>query len=125
MGWGDFIRGAPIVGDIAGGFGMKTTAEKEKIKALEKVVTDLQAYRPEMIQTRQNALDNAMQLFGPVNNALVEAYGSNAALPIAEATKSPYPDDVMANMQPAAIKAKEQSKDPRSIQALRKSGWIK
>jgi len=124
----DFVGGIPFVGDIARSGGMETSldqANKDKQKALEKVISDLQAYRPEHIQTRMTALDNAMGLFEPMNKALVSAYGSGAALPLKQASQSPFSDQAMAAMQPAAIKAKEQGKDPRAIQALRKSGWIK
>jgi len=125
MSFGDFVRGVPLAGDIAGSFGVRTTAEKEKQRALEKVISDLQAYRPEMIQTRVHAMDNAMKLFQPVNRALVNAYGSGAAFPIAEATKSPYSDEAMAAMQPGAIKASENAKDPKAVQAMRKQGFFK
>lgn len=106
MSFGDFFRGIPGIGDIAGAAGLRTSAEKEHQKALEKVLTDLAAYRPEMIQTRQTALDNAMKLFAPVNRALVGAYGEGAALPIEQATQSPYSDEAMAKMRKAATVTK-------------------
>lgn len=98
-GTNDTLRGIPIAGDIFGGFGMRTSGEKNKQKALERVLKMLAQYRPEMLQTRQNSIDNTMKLFGPMNASLVKAYGEDAALPLQEASQSPYPDDVMASIQ--------------------------
>jgi hypothetical protein len=113
----DFVGNIPVIGGLAKSAGMETSetrAAKAKQKAIEQVMLDLQAYRPEMIQTRQNSIDNAMKLFQPMNNALVKAYGSGAALPLAEASKSPYSDQAMAAMTPAGIKAKaDAAKDPK------------
>ena len=104
MAFKDFLRGVPGVGDVFGGFGMTTTAEDNKQKALEKALSDLKAYRPEAIQMRQNSLDNAMKLFQPLNTALGQQYGADAMLPLQEATKSPM-DQAMKNM--AATQAAE------------------
>jgi len=104
-GMNDFVRGIPLVGGIAGGMGMKTSAENNKMRAMERALRLLQQYRPETLQTRQNTLDNAMKLFAPVNRKLVELYGSGAAMPIAEATKSPFPDEAMASMRATSPEA--------------------
>jgi hypothetical protein len=95
---GDVARVIPIIGDIYAGSGVRTKQEKDKQTALERALQMMMQYRPEQIQTRQNAIDSAMQLFGPVNNALVEAYGENARLPIQEASQNPFGDKAMAEM---------------------------
>lgn len=101
-GFNDFVRKIPFIGDLYGGLGVETAAEVNKKRAMDKVMRMLVQYRPEQLQTRQNSLDNAMKLFKPVNRALVNAYGSDAALPIEKASKSPFPDQVMADMKGAA-----------------------
>jgi hypothetical protein len=111
MAFKDFLRGIPLAGDVFGGFGMTTTAEDNKQKAIEKALADLKAYRPEAIQMRQNSLDNAMKLFEPLNTVLGQQYGADAMLPLKEATKSPM-DDAMTSMRTTqaaeAAKAAEQ-----------------
>jgi|SRR6185436_12151599 len=108
----DTIRSVPIFGDIAGGFGMSTSAERNKQKALERSMQMLVEYRPEQLQARQTAMDNAMSLFQPVNNALVNAYGPGAALPLAQATQMPFSDQAMAQMQSQANPKPVQKKPP-------------
>lgn len=102
----DTIRGIPLVGDIAGGMGVKTDAEKKKQKALEEMLEMLQAYRPQAMQMRQNSIDQAVKLFQPVNRSLSTAYGAGAQLPTAEAAKNPA-DGVMTNFADALAKKRE------------------
>lgn len=109
-GFNDVVRGIPIAGNIFGGAGVKTSAETNKQRAMQRVLQLLAQYRPEQLQFRQNALDNAMKLFEPVNRALVNAYGSGAALPIQAATRSPIADQAMASMRAAGAAPKTLSR---------------
>lgn len=98
----DFVRSLPVVGDLYGGLGVETAAEVNKKRAMQRALRMMVQYRPEQLETRQNALDNAMKLFQPVNRALVNAYGAGAAMPVEAATQSPFSDQAMASMKAAA-----------------------
>jgi hypothetical protein len=119
MAFKDFLRGIPLAGDVLGGFGMTTTAEDNKQKAIEKALQDLKDYRPEAIQMRQNSLDNAMKLFGPLNTALGEQYGQDAMLPLKAATKSPM-DDAMTNMRRTTAAEAAKAAELKKVQAKRR-----
>ena len=106
----DFLRKIPILGNIFGAYGVETAAEVNKKRAMQKMQQLMVQYRPEQLQTRQNALDHAMTLFQPVNTALTKLYGPQAAMPIAAATKSPFSDDAMSRMKAAA--ASSTTRDP-------------
>ena len=106
----DFLRKIPVFGNIFGAYGVETAAEVNKKRAMEKMQQLMVQYRPEQLQIRQNSLDNAMKLFQPVNTALTKLYGSQAAMPIAAATQSPFPDEVMAGMKRDA--AASRTRDP-------------
>ncbi|RMG11330.1 MAG: hypothetical protein D6731_15735 [Planctomycetota bacterium] len=71
----------------------------------------LSAYRPVQYQARMNALQQAMSLFNPVNNALGQMYGPGAMMNMGQAAQSPLDPRAFEIGQPRPWK--DQSKEER------------
>ena len=70
----------PIVGNLLDGilFGPDTS---KLTGALDDAAAFYEGHAPEAYKARQQVLQQASTLFGPVNNALTQMYGPQAALP--------------------------------------------
>lgn len=74
-----------LTGGGGGGVGQniglsQTDPAKYKMLQMHLGALNLQAYRPEMEQSRVNALQNQLGAYKPMNNALTSMYGPGAAL---------------------------------------------
>lgn len=68
--------GGMISGILGGG---NSGAQEAQLAELQKAREAIQAYRPEAMQARLNALSNMSTAYQPMNNALETMYGGRAA----------------------------------------------
>lgn len=65
-------------------------AEKGHLRQLEEAQRRYAEYRPQALQARLSAIQNAANMFGPVNNALGRMYGPDAQLNLEGAGVNPF-----------------------------------
>lgn len=84
----------PVLGPMATAiFGSpQEEALQKQIKAMQDAYT---AYRPQVAQSRMNALGNQLSVYGPVNDMLGKMYGQGAQVDTSKLMQNP-----MANMFP-------------------------
>lgn len=77
----DFLWGGKKNGPITGN---EFTGDDQKAvtDAMQNVEDQYAAYRPDMAQSRMNALDQTLSLFQPANQELGNLYGQGAMAPL-------------------------------------------